>query len=443
MNEALHPYRSTSHLAEAKALRLVAPPRLTKTFARMMLIGFAGVVFSLIFVPWQQSSSGTGRVIAYAPIERQQSVGAPVEGRIVKWYVHEGDHVEEGDPVCDLSDNDPDILMRLRQERDAQHARIAASTARKESIEARTSALEGSRDASVTAAENRVRMARERTRGQERAHDAAKQAHETARLNAERQRSLFEGGLTSKRAVELAELELVRTQTEVDRALNAVRAAESEERALAADLTKVRNDLTASIDDARASRAAVEADIANAMAELSRIEVRLARQGTQSVKAPRAGVILRVLARPGAEMVKAGEPLAIIVPDTTERAVEIWADGNDVPLITPGRPVRIQFEGWPAVQFAGWPQVSIGTFSGTVAFVDAAADDGKGKFRVVIVPSEPWPAPQYLRQGTRVNGWVFLNRVRLGYEVWRKLNDFPAVVPTKDMLEDSTPKGSK
>ena len=51
--------------------------------------------------------------------------------------------------------------------------------------------------------------------------------------------------------------------------------------------------------------------------------------------------------------------------------MELWARGNDAPLITPGRKVRLQFEGWPAVQFAGWPSVAVGTFGGIVGVVDA------------------------------------------------------------------------
>jgi len=439
MTTAAHPYREPGAVAAARALRLVRPPRMTKILSRIVLIGVALVTLALAVVPWQQSSTGTGRVIAYAPVERQQAVEAPVEGRVTTWHVREGDHVEAGDPVCELSDNDPDILSRLRQERDAQVARVAASAARRDSIDARVGSLGLSRDASVMAADQRVRMAKERTRGQERALEAAKQGLATSQLNLDRQRSLLEGGLTSRRSLELAELEQVRTRTEVERAEAAVRSAQIEESALTSDLGKVRNDVAASMDDARASRASVEADIAAANGELARIEVRLARQGAQAIKAPRAGVVLRVLARTGGEMVKPGDPLAILVPDATDRAVELWADGNDVPLMTPGRKVRVQFEGWPAVQFAGWPEAAIGTFAGTVAFVDAAADDGKGKFRVVVIPDEPWPAPRFLRQGTRVNGWIFLNRVRLGYEVWRQLNGFPAVVPTKDMLSDGDP----
>ena len=123
---------------------------------------------------------------------------------------------------------------------------------------------------------------------------------------------------------------------------------------------------------------------------------------------------------------KGGDVLAHFVPDTDDQAVELWIDGNDVNLIQPGAPVRLQFEGWPAVQFSGWPSVAVGTYGAKVAFVDSH-DDGKGRFRVVIVPdgTQPWPSRTYLRQGTRATGWVLLGRVKLGYEVWRQFNGFP------------------
>ena len=60
------------------------------------------------------------------------------------------------------------------------------------------------------------------------------------------------------------------------------------------------------------------------------------------------------------------------------------------------------------------------------------ADDGRGDFRIVVVPDPedgPWPAASYLRQGVLAKGWVLLNRVSLGFEVWRQFNGFP---PTTD-----------
>lgn len=423
---------------DVQVLRLVRAPRATRILARMMLVLFGLFAVAVVFVPWQQNAQGTGRVIAYAPVERQQSVDAPVDGRVVKWHVQEGDHVGQGDPIVDITDNDPEILGRLRQERDSQVARIEAARARVAAVGGRIESLSASREAAIKAAEGRVRMAGDRIKAAERAVEAAEQAHRTATLNADRQRQLLAEGLASKRALELAENEEVKTRVDVDRARATLGAARSEEAALSADRFKVDNDGQASVGDATATRAAAESEIASATAELARIEVRLARQATQAVKAPREGTILRVVAKQGGEMVKTGDTLAVIVPDTQERAVELWISGNDVPLVTPGRAVRVQFEGWPAVQFAGWPEVAVGTFGGTVAFVDAAADDGKGKFRVVVVPDgkERWPATRFLRQGTRANGWVLLDQVRLGYEIWRQFNGFPPLLPTKEMYDE-------
>lgn len=440
----VHPYRMTLRTIDDSTLELVRPPRATKVLARLVKAILAVVIAALAVVPWQQNTRGKGRVIAYAPVERQQAVEAPIEGRVARWHVQEGEHVNEGDLIVDLSDNDPEILVRLRTERDSQLSRIEAARARLSAVEARLESLGGSREAAISAAASRVKMAEERREAAERALEASEQAEETARLNIERQRALFTSGLSSKRTVELAELDMVRARTEADRARASLRAARNEVAAVSSDRDKVSRDTQASLDDASATRASASAEIASATAELARIDVRLARQSTQAVRAPRAGSILRVIARHGAEMVKAGDPLAIIVPDTNERAVELWIDGNDIPLVTPGRDVRLQFEGWPAVQFAGWPQVSVGTFGGRVAFVDAA-DDGTGRFRAVIVPNgrEPWPATRFLRQGTRVNGWVLLDRVRLGYELWRQFNGFPPQLPTGEMFQESGDRGVK
>ncbi len=84
------------------------------------------------------------------------------------------------------------------------------------------------------------------------------------------------------------------------------------------------------------------------------------------------------------------------------------------------------------MQFTGWPSAAYGTFGGRVKQVDQT-DNGKGQFRVLIEPDpiasdDKWPAKEYLRQGNHAVGWVFLNRVTLGWEVWRRLNGFPPVV---------------
>ncbi len=397
-----------------------------RVLARMLLGGFVAAVLALFLTPWQQSVTGTGRVIAYTPVERQQTVDAPISGRVVRWHVQEGDRVEEGEALVDLGDNDPDIQTRLERERDAIQRQIDASTLTIAVSETKIASQESVRTAAVTQAELKRRIAQDRQQAAERARDAADAAHKTAELNAERQRSLHQKGLASTRDRELAELKRNTTKAELDRAKASLKAATREIKAMQANREEKDADTNVKLADARASLQKAKADLAKSERELAKIEVQIARQSTMNVRAPRAGTVFRILAPNGSAIVKQGDPLAIVVPDTQARAVELWVDGNDAPLITPGRHVRIQFEGWPAVQFVGWPSVAVGTFPAQVAFVDAS-DNGQGKFRIVVVPEahEPWPDPKYLRQGVRANGWVLLNQVRLGYELWRQFNGFP------------------
>lgn len=412
---------------------LVRTPRALRNLGRLLAFTVVVTAAGLVLIPWQQSVSGTGRVVAFAPLERQQEVDAPIEGRVTKWNVREGSRVKPGDLLLELTDNDPSILMRLGEERDAVLARRAATIARVNSIVARQRSLESSRVAGIRGAANRVSMAQERVKAARQALEGSQAAQLAAKLNLERQGKLLEQGLASQRTLELAQLEGVRTATDVERASATLQAAMGEASALEEDRQRVEYDLTAGLDDARASEATALAEEANAAAELARLEVRLARQSTMEVKALIEGTVLRVQAGQGNAFVKAGESLLTIVPDTNERAVELWVEGNDMPLLSDGRHVRLQFEGWPAVQFTGWPSVAVGTFGGQVALIDST-DDGTGRFRILVRPEadEGWPTRLYLRQGVRVNGWVLLEQVKLGYELWRRFNGFPPTVAMKE-----------
>ncbi len=210
--------------------------------------------------------------------------------------------------------------------------------------------------------------------------DAARNAMETAKLDVDRKQRLFDQGLSARRDLEAA---------------------------------------TIRYKELKAAAAGVAADVAKA-------EVQRARQSTQRVVAPRAGVILRIAGGDSSTFVKEGDELVRFAPETRQRATEIFVSGLDAALVQPGRSVRLMFEGWPAVQFSGWPSLAIGTFPGIVRFVDPAVS-ANGRFRVVVVedPAAPWPTDRFLRLGGKARGWVVLNEVRLGYELWRRLNNFP------------------
>jgi multidrug efflux pump subunit AcrA (membrane-fusion protein) len=163
------------------------------------------------------------------------------------------------------------------------------------------------------------------------------------------------------------------------------------------------------------------------------VEIKLSELERLVITAPRDGTIFRMPVFERGQTIKSGDALFTIVPDATDRVVELWISGNDIPLVQVGDHVRLQFEGWPAVQFAGWPSVAVGTFGGEVVAIDPA-DDGQGNFRIQVRPESDsqWPSRRYLRQGVRANGWVMLGRVRLGYEIWRQLNGFPPSISKEE-----------
>ncbi|ANE55893.1 HlyD family secretion protein [Methylomonas sp. DH-1] len=406
--------------------------------ARSLILLLIALLFLLLLTPWQQNVRGIGRVVAYIPGDRQQTVGAPVEGRISRWLVKEGSKVKAGEVIAELRDNDPLLLQRLEGERQALLGRQTAIDNRVETFREQLRMAEQARPQALAAAESRLEMARQRQRQAVQGAEAASAARLTSSLNLTRQQTLQEKGLASRRTLELAQLEIAQRSADLDRAHAALAAARSEVDALGADLRKLTADTTAGVEKARAELNKAIEDQNYLRADLLKVETRLARQQTQTITAPRDGTVLRLLANPNAEMVKAGQPLAILVPDTDQRAVELWVDGNDLPLIVSGSKVRLQFEGYPAIQFGGWPEFSIGSFGGRVVLIDAT-DDGKGHFRILVQhdPDDiPWPEVRFLRQGVRVNGWVLLGQVTLGYELWRIFNGFPPLVLPEPEVKD-------
>ncbi len=418
---------------------------IARRIARSLLTLLLLLMIFLALTPWQQNVRGAGRVVAYSPAERQQVISAPVEGRVSRWLVREGSQVKQGQVIAELLDNDPLLLTRLNGEQEALLARQAAVENRVETFRTQLRMAEQARPQALSAAESRINMAKQRRSAAAQSLDAAKAAQKTADLNLYRQEQLRGKGLASQRTLELAQLDNAQRDAERQRAEAGLSASDSEIAALQADLQKLAADTTSSVEKARAELNKAIEDQNYVQADLLKLQTRLARQETQAITAPQDGTVLRLLANPRAELLKAGQAVAIFVPDTQTRAVELWVDGNDLPLIVTGSHTRLQFEGYPAIQFGGWPEFSVGSFGGQVSLIDAS-DDGKGHFRVLIShdPSDlPWPDPRFLRQGVRVNGWVLLGQVTLGYELWRIFNGFPPLVLPEPTLSSQVKEDGK
>ncbi|WP_293003984.1 biotin/lipoyl-binding protein [Nevskia sp.] len=350
MSESQTPKFDAAYTAPFQTVEALEPPKPTRGFARLIVLILVLLVVVMSVTPWIQTAPGSGQIIALDPTNRVQSVTASLSGRIKRWHVQEGAKVNKGDPLVELTDNDPNYTERLQAEVDAAKARL----------------------------------------------EARRVASEIALIDVERRQRLFDKGLAAKRDLEAANI-------------------------------RWRE---------------LKASEAGAVADLVKAETAVSRQQTQLVIAPRDGTILKIFGGDTSTFVKEGEVLVSFAPVATQRATELFVNGLDAVLVSPGREVRLSFEGWPAVQFSGWPSVAVGTFPGVVQFVDPAVS-ANGRYRVVVAekPGEPWPDERFLRLGGRAQGWVLLNEVKLGYEIWRQLNYFPPE-PTPAVTANGTGGGA-
>jgi multidrug resistance efflux pump len=415
------------------AMSLAGSTRAAEFLSRILVGGFLLLLAALLFMPWRQFVSGSGRVIVFNPLDRRLNVEAQVSGRVKHLHVVEGQRVHKGDLLVEIQDNDPNLLNNLRAQREAVESRRDFAQGRVESLIAQILQQELAKTQAIDSAQQRV--------------NGAKIAAETAQLNFARTESLAGNGIASKRDLELATLQRDSTAAEL--------------RSSEATLKRTHNDFDATIASIHAQKGTALSEVATAERDLSIVDVQINQNLRQIVEAPRDGVVLQVAATDGTYL-RPGSLICVLIPETDSRFVEIWLDGNDAPLlhsrktidgkVLPGSQVRLAFEGWPAVQIMGWPQVAVGTFPGEVVFVDAA-DDGKGRFRVVIAPAEEmvqrrggpvrmgWPdKDRWLRQGARANAWVLLEQVPLWFEFWRQINGFPPLLAGDDAKLDPTKK---
>ncbi len=457
------------------ALRLARSSRNARQIAKFLSLGMTLAVMLMTFAPWQQNVTGSGDVIALDPEEREQTLGAPIKGRVVRWGedIRENVRVEKGDFIVEIRDLDTDYAERLKLKVENSQKAVAASeqqvaAARQnlefartvvETFENQLAQYENILEQTKRFEQSYVNSAEEKLEGERELLAQYEAAIPQLEAEVERLRNLHERGNIALQKVQEVERELLEAEAKVRYGQRQVASAqqdligkqeerESKIEKATADIEEVRAKLRKAGGDVSKADSDVQKaqqELAKAVQKLADDQNALERQNTGVVTAPFDGFIVQIFPNQGSAVLKQGDPLFKIVPDTPDRAVQIWLDGNDAPLVEPGRHVRLQFEGWPAIQFAGWPSVAVGTFGGNVLSVDATDNDA-GKFRVLVVPdpdSEPWPEERFLRQGVRTNGWVLLNQVPLWYEVWRQLNGFPPVVSMDDPTKPNSPKPPK
>lgn len=398
---------------------------------------FLGVlIFTAImmFLPWTQNINTSGTVTTLYQDQRPQEMNTIIPGRIIKWWVKEGDFVKKGDTIVQLADVkddylDPKLVQRTQEQLDAKQQKIGFYNEKISATASQVEAMEMSRNLKLNSLDNKLEQLRRKVTSDSAELVAAEIDHGIAVQQLTRAKQMFSEGI-------IALTEFERRTGQYNKALAVLTEKQQKLQNTRQDITICRIEMSTVRQDAADKIFKAQGDIASARGEVASTDVEVAknqnqlanyaiRGGQRWMIAPQSGQITKAKKSGINEMVKEGEMIVEIVPNKFDQAVELYVAPMDLVLVEKGQQVRLQFDGFPAIVFSGWPEASYGTFVGEVIAVETNRSEN-GKFRMLVVPVEKekkWPGA--LKLGAGVQGFALLKNVSIWYELWRQINGFP------------------
>ncbi|MEQ8629770.1 HlyD family efflux transporter periplasmic adaptor subunit [Ekhidna sp.] len=418
------------------SLRTLKTPGVGRTVAKVLIV-LTAILIVVLFLPWQQNIRGKGTLTALSPKNRPQLVQSAIAGRITNWHIIEGDFVRRGDTLLSITEIkdkffDPDLIMRIEEQLDAKRNSRDAKTNKVRALRNQISALGNALIAKTSQAKNKLQQAKLKLQADSLEFVAEQVNYENATSIFERNKNRYDAGNITLTKFQEIESKYQMSAAKVLKAENEWLQRKADLANAVLELTSIEADYTDKISKAQSNLNETISGLNETMAEISKMENELSnvriRQQQYQIIAPQSGYVVRAIKVGIGETIKEGDAVATILPESEDKAVEMYVKAMDIPLIEEGKKVRVQFDGWPALQFSGWPNVSVGTFGGLVAIIDRVQSKN-GMFRILVKPDpedEPWP--EQLRLGSGIKGWVMLNNVPIWYEIWRQMNGFPPMI---------------
>lgn len=405
-----------------------------ESYIRFWLLGLLVALVVLMFLPWTQNIRARGNVTAWKQEDRPQEINTIIGGRIVKWYIKEGDFVQRGDTLAQLTEVkadylDPNLVARTGEQLEAKKQTVDFYASKVQTAESQIAALGSALSIKIDQLQNKIRQQRVKVESDSMEMVAAINDYNIASRQFARQKTMFDSGLVSLTQFEQRNQTLQNAQAKRIAAENKFLNSKQELGILNLDLNGTRQEYTEKISKAEGDRYQSLSQIATGQGDIAKLENQYAsysiRNGMYFIIAPQAGQIVRATKSGIGEIVKEGDMLVHIVPTDIDHAVEMYVSPVDLPLVNVGQSVRFMFDGFPAIVFSGWPQASYGLFSGSVVAVESEVS-ANGKFKVLVTetPGERrWP--RELKMGTGAMGIALLKNVPVWYELWRNINSFP------------------
>jgi adhesin transport system membrane fusion protein len=408
--------------------------RTSSNVLRKTLTAFFSFALVIMFVPWTQNIRARGSVTTLKPDQRPQTIHSVIGGRIETWFVQEGDFVAKGDTILFISEVkddyfDPNLLTRTEEQLKSKEMSVGSYMEKVKALDNQVDALVQTAGLKLKQTKNKYKQAELKIVADSMDYQAYRTNFEIGKSQFNRFQGLYDKGLKSLTDLENKRNSMRKAEAEMIAGENKMLTSRNELINAEVELISIQAQYRDDIAKAESEKYTAMSNMYDAEAVVTKLQNQYmnysVRTGMYYITAPQDGYITKAIQSGIGETIKEGTPIVSIMPADYDLAVAMYIRPIDLPLLEKGAPVRIQFDGWPAIVFSGWPNTSYGTYGGRVFAIDNFISDN-GMYRVLVMPdSEDHTWPDALRVGAGSNSMLLLKDVPIWYEMWRQINGFP------------------
>lgn len=414
--------------------------------AKWFLFTFLAFVF-IMFLPWTQNIKTQGNVSTLYQEQRPQKLNSPIPGRIIKWYVKNGDVVKKGDTILQISEIKDDYLDPLLVERTQEQVQAKKGVreyynAKISTTENQIAAITAAKDLKLNQIKIKIAQLQNKLKAEQAELTAVNNELKIAQDQLNRQNKMYEEGLVSLTQLQQRNVSYQNALAKKTSAENKLAQTQQEIAAQNIEQNAVIQEYTEKLSKTEGDRFQSMGQVAGSTGDIAKLENQVAtykvRKGLYYILATQDGQITQLTKAGIGEIVKDAETIGIIVPKKIDYIAEIYVKPVDLPLIRENQKVMLTFDGFPAIVFSGWPNSSYGTFSGKIIAIENSISEN-GLFKAIVAEDKTqkrWPPN--MKIGTGASGIAILNDVPIWYEIWRNINGFPP-----DYYQVNTQKNEK
>mgnify|MGYP003489470327 FL=1 len=414
--------------------------------AKWFLFTFLAFVF-IMFLPWTQNIKTQGNVSTLYQEQRPQKLNSPIPGRIIKWYVKNGDVVKKGDTILQISEIKDDYLDPLLVERTQEQVQAKKGVreyynAKISTTENQIAAITAAKDLKLNQIKIKIAQLQNKLKAEQAELIAVNNELKIAQDQLNRQNKMYEEGLVSLTQLQQRNVSYQNALAKKTSAENKLAQTQQEIISQNIEQNAVIQEYTEKLSKTEGDRFQSMGQVAGSTGDIAKLENQVAtykvRKGLYYILATQDGQITQLTKAGIGEIVKDAETIGIIVPKKIDYIAEIYVKPVDLPLIRENQKVMLTFDGFPAIVFSGWPNSSYGTFSGKIIAIENSISEN-GLFKAIVAEDKTqkrWPPN--MKIGTGASGIAILNDVPIWYEIWRNINGFPP-----DYYQVNTQKNEK